>query len=337
MKQKITLKMIADRLGMTTATISKALANKPDISIETRRKVHALAEELGYRPNLLARGLVKKRSYMLGVIIPDLRISFFAKVVRGMYERARVLGYTPILLVNDDNDKNERDNLQFLSSLPVDGILLDAAPGDMNRDLIRQIHEQGIPFVCYDRSLDTEDFPSVTVDDCQAAKDVVKYLAGDERSRICYLGPTEGMSVVRDRYRGYREGLEECGIAFSTEFLLKCPLDDNAAQQRFAGILRNGDFMPDAVLCVGGLIAYGAGRAILDAGLSIPDTIFLAEFGDNDIVSRLGVTFLTVDQSPYEMGRTAVEQLIEIIEGIETDSLPVHITIPTSLRLRTVG
>ena len=336
MKQKITLKMIADRLGMTTATISKALAEKPDISVETRKKVRALADELGYRPNLIARSLVKNRSFMLGVIVPDLRISFFAKVARGMYEKARSLGYTPILLVNDDDEQNERDNLQFLSSLPVDGILLDAAPGTMNRGLIGQIHDQGIPFVCYDRSLGDMDFPSVTVDDRQAATDVVRYFADHGRRNIVYLGPTEGMSIAGARYRGYCDGLAECGIPFRHELVIDCPLDDQETQEVCANILWNGDVAPDAVLCVGGLIAYGAGRAILNAGLSIPGDIMLAEFGDNDIVSRLGVPFLTVDQSPYEMGKVAVEQIIGIIEnnGAEYSR---NITIPTSLRARNVG
>jgi len=177
----------------------------------------------------------------------------------------------------------------------------------------------------------------VIVDDRQAAKDVVTYLAAQGRRFIGYVGPTDGMSVMRGRYSGYCEGLDKCGIPFRDELVVDCSLDDRDAQEAVANILWNGEVAPDAVICVGGLIAYGAGRAILDAGFSIPGDIMLAEFGDNDIVSRLGVSFLTVDQSPYEMGRTAVEQLIENIEGKGGVSPVQHISIPTSIRIRNIG
>ncbi len=336
MSQKVTLKQLAQILNVTPATISKALRDSNDISIETRKKVKALAAKMGYRPNIMARSLVSKRTFMLGVIVPNLQISFFSECVRGIYERVRRYGYEAIIMVNDENAENERKNLEFLSSLAVDGILIDAVPGNANHGILKDTQKMGIPFVSYDRSLDTLGFNSVTIDDEHAAVIVIEKLVADEKKRILYLGPTSGISVLKNRYAGYQKGLDENGLAFDPDLVIPCEIDQiNAYNSIKEFIKKNIPF--DAVMCVGGMIAYGAGKAILDAGYDIPNDIAITEFGDNDIVARLGVPFLTVYQYPYKIGSMAVDMMVGLIDNPAKHKKPVHKIIKSKLIYHDIG
>ncbi|MDZ7723622.1 MAG: LacI family DNA-binding transcriptional regulator [candidate division KSB1 bacterium] len=169
MRKKVTLKEIADILNVSIATVSKALRDSPDISESMCKTVKSLADKLGYRPNLLAKSLINQDSHLIGVIIPDLRISFYSEAVRGIYEQARKQSYQTILMVHDENPDIERQNIEFLSDINVDGILLNNAPGDQNHELFTRLREEGIRMVCWDRRLDELKFPSVSIDDRQAA------------------------------------------------------------------------------------------------------------------------------------------------------------------------
>jgi DNA-binding LacI/PurR family transcriptional regulator len=333
--KKVTLKRIADRLGMTPATISKALRDSSDISLKTKETVKRVADEMGYHPNIMARSLVRRQSYMLGVIVPDLRISFFSEAVRGIYERCRMRGYEAIIMANDDDIETEKRNLQFLSSLPVDGILINAAPGTENNGLLKSIHDQGIPFVAYDRLIDEFDTSSVTIDDEGMAFKVVEYFVQNGRHSIVFLGPIDQPSVARDRYKGYLRGLQEFGIRHVPEWTAASRIEIDDANRVMGDLLDSG-LQPDAVLCVGGLIAYGGGRAILQRKLRIPDDILLAEFGDNDIVARLGVPFVTVNQSPYEMGNRAVDLLLDEMTHKSKPNPLKHVIIDGKLIFRTL-
>ena len=213
-------------------------------------------------------------------------------------------------MVNDENIEDERRNLQFLASLPVDGVLIDAASGTENNALMERIRDQGIPFVAYDRRIDDFETSSVTIDDEAMALKVVETFVQNGRRNIAFIGPVDRPSVVRDRYKGYLKGLETFGLPTRPEWTVPCRIEIEDANRAVHRLIESGQ-KPDAVLCVGGLVAYGGGRAILEKGLRIPDDIMLGEFGDNDIVARLGMPFVTVNQSPVEMGNRATDILLE--------------------------
>lgn len=328
--------MIAEKMDLTPATISKALRDSNDISEETRKRVKQLATQLGYRPNLMARSLIQRRSNMIGVIVPDLRISFFSEVTRGIYEQADLKGFVPILLVHDELCEIERRNLEFLAGLPVEGILLNPAPGGSNLDLLLQLKAEGIPIVCYDRHTRKFDVSSVLIDDEKAAFNITMEIINNGRRNIMCLGIKEGMSVAEDRFRGYRRALDVQNVPFRAELAVSC---DHYIQEGYKTMqlaLESGN-IPDAVLCIGGLVAFGAGLAILNSKLRIPEDIVLAEFGDNDIISRLGVPFFTVNQNPYQMGRTAFDLLYSTIENKGRPTVTKQIIIETSLIKREIG
>ncbi|RPI01439.1 MAG: LacI family transcriptional regulator, partial [Calditrichaeota bacterium] len=300
------------------------------------KKVKKIAEELGYHPNIMARCLVQQRSFMLGVVVPNLRISFFSEVTRGIYERARERGYEAIIMVNDENPEVEKRNLQFLSALAVDGILIDAVPGEHNKALFERLVSQRIPLVAYDRLVDGIWLDSVTIDDEKACYDVVTRLYEQGRKHVTFLGPTEKLFVAKGRYRGYRKALKEYKLDYDSRRVIPCEIDPLDAERKTNEALAAGISM-DAIICVGGQVAYGAGKAILKRNLNIPGDIMLAEFGDNDIVARLGVPFLTVYQHPYEMGIQAVDLILKKINSSIANSPSEHVIINTQLIYHEIG
>jgi LacI family transcriptional regulator len=308
-RKKITLKDIAAALSVSIATISKALRDSDDISSELKEIVKKKAKELDYRPNILARSLISNTSKILGVLIPDLRISFFSEAVRGMYEEANRKGYEIILMVHDENKEKEKQKLEFLSDIHVDGILLNTCGNKSNHWLLRKLSEEGIKFVCWDRKLVDLNYKSVTIDDKKASYELTMKILNQGRKNIMFLGPNTGIPVAKDRFEGYKAALYEKGIPFNCLLVLQTFRNYTDSYKKMHSFLEKG-IKIDGLVSVGGLITYGAGKAILDHKLSIPGDIVLGEFGDNDIVNRLGVPFYTVNQNPYKIGKAAVDLLI---------------------------
>ena len=335
--EKVTMKEMAEILDVSTATVSKALRDGDDISDEMAKKVKKLAKKLGYRPNRLARGLISENSYLIGALIPDLRISFFSEAARGIYEKARQEDYQAILMVNDEDPETEKENLQFLADIDVDGILLNNTPGEKNRELYKQIANQGVPTVCWDRRLDDLGFSSVSIDDYQAAYTLTKKLIEEGRKNILYMGPKAGISVAKDRFNGYRDAMEDSNLNINIED--NCLITGLHAEECYGSlksVLKKGKPI-DGILCVGGMVAYGAGHAILERGLSIPEDIMIAEFGDNDIVAQLGVSFWTIEQNPYKIGKTALDLLLDEIDDEKEVDYTKHIIVDTELIHHKVG
>jgi DNA-binding LacI/PurR family transcriptional regulator len=318
-RKRVTLKDVAQVLSVTAATVSKALRDSSDISPETKRLVRRLSDELGYRPNLLAQSLINNKSKMLGVLVPDLRISFFSEAVRGMYEEAEKKGYVCVFLVHDELETKERQKLEFLYDIHADGILLNAAGGGKNNyPLITRMAQEGIRFVCWDRSLKDFGFKSVKIDDVEASHQLTSKLIKEGRKRILFLGPHTGIPLLKDRFNGYKIALKENGIPYRPELVIQSfrSIDDsyNKILSLFSQKL---EF--DAVVSIGGGITYGAGKAIQEMNRLIPEDVAIGEFGDNDIVYKLGVPFYTVVQKPVEIGKGATDMLIKMIETGEPD------------------
>ena len=322
--KKITLKMLAEVLELDISSVSKALNNKLDIGEDTRDRVNKMAAELGYRPNLLAKSLSQQKTNMLGILVPDISLSFYVKVLRGIFEEAERLAYMPILLISDEKPELEKKNLEFFASLRVDGILINPTQGNNNSELIKNIIGQGIPFVCYDRTIQSLNISAVTNDNVMASYDLTTKLIKLNHRKILYLGPTANLSVAEDRLLGYQKALSDNNILINKDLILDCQLNEIDSFAKVKKLISNGH-IPDGIICMGGLVALGAGKAILEAGLKIPEQVLLAEFGDNDIVSKLGVPFISVDQSPFDIGTKAVEVLVSKINGNSDESKPTYI------------
>lgn len=336
MKKKVTLKDIARESGFDISTVSKALRQSSDIAAATQEKIKNLAEKMEYRPNLLAKSLINRRSNILGVIIPDLRISFFSEVTRGIYEEATKHGFESILMVHDENPENERKKLEFLSDINVDGILLNAVDETTNLDFYKRLKKEGIKIVCWDRKLENADFNSVTINDKKAAYELTNKLIQDGRNKIMFMGPHNGIPVARHRFEGYLTALKENNISINENLILKTGLTFESAHNILYETLRKGVDI-DAIVCVGGLVAFGAGNAILESNFRIPDDVILGEFGDNKIISTLGIPFYSVKQNPYQIGTEAVNLFIKCLNEDAYCSESQNVIIEHEIVYRNLG
>ncbi|MCL5268481.1 MAG: LacI family transcriptional regulator [Bacteroidetes bacterium] len=317
-RRRSTIKDIAQALSVTPATVSKALRDGSDISKETKEKVRKLSQKLGYRPSLLARSLINRRSKIIGVLVPDLRISFFSEAVKGMYEEASRKGYQCVFLVHDELEAREREKLEFLYDIQVDGILLNAAGGKANYPFLEKMSQEGTRFVCWDRSIGDFSFRSVKIDDFEASYKLTSKIIHEGRKRIMFLGPHSGVSVLRDRFKGYRSALKENAVPYRPELVVQSFRNVEDSYNKVVEILRQKVHF-DAIVSIGGLITYGAGKAILESSKRVPEDVMIGEFGDNDIVYKLGVPFYSVVQNPQEMGKASTDLLINMIETRKSD------------------
>jgi len=317
--KRTTLKDVADMLSVTPATVSKALRDSSDISPETKEVVRKVSRELGYRPNLLARSLINNRSKILGVLVPDLRISFYTTAVRGMYEEASKKGYQCVILVHDELESKEKEKLEFLSDISVDGILLNAAGGKGNNPTIQNLMKQGIRFVCWDRGLDDFSFRAVKIDDVKAAFNLTSKIISHGRKRIVFLGPHTRIPVLRDRFEGYKTALKEHGIPFQPELVVQSFRSIEDSHAKISALLNQGVHFDGLISISGGMSTFGAGKAILEMKKRIPHDVMIGDFGDNEIVFRLGVPFYSIDQKPHEIGVAATDLIVKEIESENPD------------------
>lgn len=329
----VTIKTIADILKISPTTVSKALRDRDDIAAETKVKVKELAEKLHYYPNLMAKSLASGRTHMLGAIVPELKTSFFAAVARGIYEKAQSSGYMAILMVSDNSSDNDRLCLQYLSSLPVDGILIASSPGTGNRTILERLHERGFPVVCYDRQIDGLNFPSVAIDDYKAAVLLLEHLIQSGRRHIAYFGKSDLTSIASARFSGYYHAMQDKGLTPRDEYCIDIETNEASGYREAKELLASGLAL-DAIVCSSDLMALGVGQAVLEANLSIPGDIMLAGFGNIDQVDRLGVKYFTIDQNPFEMGQKAVELVLQEIESRNRPHEAEHIIIESKLIMR---
>ncbi len=331
MKKKIiTQKNIAEALGVTPVTVSKALRDSSDISPEMKERVRKMAKELAYHPNLLAKSLSSRRTHMIGAIVPEIMTSFFSAVIEGFYDEGRKHGYEIILMISHEKADNEASNVSYLASLSVEGLVLSVTSETKSSDFLSPFLNRDLPIVFYDRPLKCPKTCTVTIDDTDSAKRVVERLIEKGYRKIAFLGPTELPTIIKDRFLGYQAALKKHGLSLDKNRVISCDFSKEQAYQAMTEVLENNVEM-DALFCANDFVAMSAYRAITQAGLSVPDDIGLAGFGNMSETFFLPAPFITISQPAYEMGRKAVEVLIENLESKNENRKASHIQLDTEL------
>lgn len=327
-----TMKRIAGELGVSITTVSKVLNNHDDISPATRARVLAKVEELGYRPNAVARSLTLRRTHTLGIVIPDLMHSFFVEIVAGIEPIASERGYGLLLCSSGENPMKERSELELLYGRQVDGIVLASAPGASNGELLRDFHARGIGLVMIDR----DDYSSVPchrvlTDDERVGVLATEHLLACGRRAIAHIaGPR--MAHARRREKGWKDALRAAGIKPPPEWLASAGFMENDGRRAMQRLLAVRPRI-DAVYAANDPAAIGAMKAIWDAGLKVPDDIALVGVGDIALGDMLKVPLTTVSWSRAELGRQAAELLLT--PGQENGGAPTRrVIIPPHLVVR---
>lgn len=308
-----TIRDVAKRAGVAPITVSRVINNSGYVSAQTRARVEAAVEELGYVPNRLARSLRLKRTNTLALVVTDITNPFWTTVVRGVEDAANDAGFTVILCNTDESEAKQDAYLQVLLQKRVDGILFVPASGAA--EPVNRVQKQGIPIVVLDRRVPDARVDVVRGDSEGGAYLLVRHLLDLGHRRIAVLSGPQIVSTSVERVSGYCRALREAGLGEGAEQVYYGQFTQPSGYQAAQEALERTP-QPTALFATNNFIAVGALRALGDAGLRVPEDISLVSF--DDLTSELVIEpFLTVaDQPAYEMGRRAAELLTDRVSGL---------------------
>ena len=308
----MTIRDVARHAGVSSATVSRVMSSKPQVDQETRRRVLAVVEELGYRPNRVARSLRRERTQIFGLIISDIQNPFFTSLVRAIEDVAYQHGYG-VLLCNSDEDKDKEGlYVDLMCGERVAGVVI--TPTCETNGASRRLIKANIPVVAVDRRCLDEEVDTVVIDNAAAAFEVVSQLISRGHRRIgAVVGPIS-MTTGHERREGYEKALKAHGLGLVPELLRM-----GAPKEEF-GYLSTMELLdlpdpPTALFLANNKVTMGALRAITKRGLRVPDDIGLASFDLMDWMDVIKTGLIVVAQPTYDLGHTAAELLLERIEG----------------------
>lgn len=330
--EQVTIKDIARRLNVSPSTVSRALRDNPEIGEATKIAVRKLAKEMNYQPNTLAMGLRQKKTFTIGVVVPEIVHYFFSSVISGIEDIAYDNNFQVILCQSNEKYHQEMMNIKTLSRSQVDGILISFSKETHDFAHLIDLGEKGIPVVCYDRASETLAFDSVVVDDFGGAYLATRHLIGEGCKRIAhFMGPLH-LKIHSERCNGYLKAQDDFGMAISKELLIEA--DSFKLAYRAVHKLLDNGIIFDGIFAVNDLTAVGAMKALKAKGIRIPQEVAVVGFGDDTTLSEMvDPTLSSVSQPGFEMGKRATKLLIDKINGAENDSSQT-ICLNTHLRIR---
>jgi LacI family transcriptional regulator len=305
------MRRIAQELGVSVTTVSKVLNDHGDIGPATRARVLARVEELGYRPNAVARSLSLRRTNTLGVVIPDLMHSFFVEVMSGIESVSSNRGYGLLLCSSGEDPRKERREIEMLRARQVDGMVVASADAE-NTDLLRHIVELGTAVVMIDR----DDHPDlachrVLTDDVLVGRLATEHLIALGRRSIAHL---EGPPFVHAKRRaeGYRTAHAAHGLPVRPELVVEAGFLEAGGYEAMKQLLVSKTDL-DAVFASNDPTAIGAMKAIWESGRRVPDDVAVVGAGDVWHGDLLRVPLTTVGWSKEEIGRRAAQLILDQI------------------------
>ncbi len=310
----VRMKDIADRLGISIVTVSRALRNRPDIAPETKAKVLECAERLNYRPNLMARSLVTGRSSLIGLVVPDLIHPFFTEIARELSVTLRKRNYFLIVSSSESDPRLEQDQIEHMLAHHVDCLVV--ASCQQNSRTLNKIGQAGVPLVLIDRSFQQFSSNFVGVDDYTIGELAPQHLIAQGFKCIAHIRGPETTCGNR-RLEGYRDAIRRQGLPVRENYVIACGGETDSD-----GEVRGGQAMgeilalrprPDAIFCFNDSIAVGAMVKAFEAGLHIPEDIAIVGCGNFHYSSKLRVPLSSIDQKARQLGESAAKMIISIL------------------------
>ncbi len=329
---QVTIKDIAKELSISASTVSRALKDHPDISSKTKLAVNELAKKWNYRPNAVALSLRHSKTNVIGVIIPEIVHHFFSSVISGIEDIAHKAGYNVMIFQSNESYQREMDNVQALLSSRVDGVLVSMSKETKDYSHFRELRDNNIPIVFFDRVCNDLSSDNVIVDDFAGAFAAVEHLIKNGCKRIAHLSAPQHMLLAQNRQKGYRQAMLKHKLPIDESLVIKCDSFDEAIN-KMPDLLDMPE-PPDAIFAVNELTAAGALSVIKKRGLKVPEDICIVGFTDG-IVSRVtDPSLTTLEQHGLEVGLKAAELLVARITEGSMDYEPVTKVVKTNLIVR---
>ncbi len=325
----VTIKEVAQRAGVSTATVSRTLNNTGPVDEETRRRVRDAARELHYIPNMLGRSLSTRRTDTIGLLLPDLFGEFFSEVIRGCDRTAQLSRYH-LIVSSSHNNRQEIEAAIRTMRGRVDGLVIMSPhidAGSLHHNL-----PATLPVVLLNCYVDTENFDALNIDNFAGARNAVAHLAGHGHRRIGIIKGTEHNMDAFERLRGYRSALEDAGIAVSETLEFPGNFSDASGYDAARAMLRRSP-VPTAVFVSNDAMAVGAISAFREAGVDVPGAMAVVGFDDIPIASFLTPPLTSVHVDIDNLGALAVESLVQALRE-KSRHTRRRVLLPTNIVIR---
>jgi DNA-binding LacI/PurR family transcriptional regulator len=329
-----TQKELAKLAGVSAGTVSNVISGTTGVSERSRQKVLDAIRVLNYQPNLIARSLKTNKTNTLGIVVPDIAIPFFPKIIRGAESAARERGYFLLVLDSESSHAREVDMIALLRAQRVEGILLVAAGGEKLSAERFESLTTGSPVVCLDRLPENLDVDSVCVDDCGGAEMAIAHLMSLGHTDIAVITGPLTLQNEQERLRGYRQALQKAGLPVQRSLIWKGSFEqEQVARACQSGFLRLSG-RPTALFATNGVTGLAALRSLYSVGLSTPNDFAFVTFDEltAEEFFRPGIT--SVVQPTFDIGYSAVEVLLRRIEKATSGNPLEKVRLPATLVVR---
>ena len=306
----VRLKDIARDLNVSVMTVSKVVRGCADVGAETRKRVLARIKELNYQPNWIARSLAGRRTYIIGLVVPDLMHSFFAEIAKGISSTIRPFGYDVVICNSEEDSSVESSEIDRLLARQVDGLILASSQAPSAKEIFERIEARGVPYLLIDRRFAGRNASYVGADDEAIGRLATEHLIARGCRHIAHISGPQTTTGV-GRLNGYRQALSAAGMATPDDFVVP-GTDDATGYQAALKLLRLSP-RPDGIFGYNDPVAAGAMKAILEQGIGIPQGIKVIGAGNVHYSDLLRIPLSTVDQASDAIGRQAAEILMKAI------------------------
>ena len=313
-QKRISLKDLAHELGVSIATVSRALRNSPEIGQEMQMKVKELAKRLNYRPNPFAQSLRKEGPRIIGVVVPNLVTHFYAAVLDGIEDEARRAGYSVISSNSHESCEDEVRAIDNFINLHVEGIIASVSQNTTDYSHFEKVSKMGIPLVFFGRTCLPDLFSSVTANGDVAAQEATQHLIDTGSRRVAFLGGPNHLDMVKRRKHGYLEALRDNRIPIDRELVVCNRIDFDLVVEATKQLLQIEN-RPDAILAVNDTVTFAAFTAIKEMGLRIPEDVALIGFTDDQHARYVTPQMSAIEDQSYKMGCVAYDLLQKSISG----------------------
>jgi len=307
--KEVTIYDIAKKLNISAATVSRGLKDHPGINKNTKKKILLAASEMGYRSNSFASSLRKKRSNIIGVIVPRLNSNFMSDVIAGIEKVVNDANYNLFISQSLETMKKEVSNAKAMFNNRVDGLLVSLAYDTDNIDHFEAFVSRGIPVIFFDRVQEHQQCPNIYIDNYKAAYNITSHLIEQGCRRIMHIAGSQLRNVYSERFNGYKKALEDYKIPFENDLLIVNDLSAKAGTEAAAQIMQMTT-KPDGVFVANDICAISCMQALKKEGIKIPEDIAFAGFNNDPTSCVIEPNLTTIDYRGYDMGEVAAKILI---------------------------
>ena len=325
-----TIKDIAKALGISVSTVSRALNDSPQINDETIKAVKAVAKKFNYRRNNAAAGLRINKTYSLGVVVPNIGMYFYSRVISGMQKAASKAGYQLLICQTNEQEEEEIKYLESLSNGRVDGLLMAISQGTTKLNHIKEVLKE-LPVVLFDRTDHAIDTVQVEADDYEGAKLATNHLIENGAKTIAHLAGPKDMLNAKNRLKGYKEALREHDLHAKNNLIEYCDFDKENVELAIKNLLKSNPDL-DGIFAVNDDLGVEAILTLKKMGYKIPEQIGVVGFGNYPVSKVVEPRLTTVTHHLFEIGEKSVGYLLELIKN--KDAKILHEPLASELIIR---